>query len=148
SGLAHGERPRQQPARLAFVFCGQGSHWWAMGRGLLSREPVFRGTIERCDELLQPLAGWSLVRELTASEADSRLDYTTFAQPVLFAVQVALVDLWRSWGISPDAVVGHSMGEVAAAVTAGILTLPDALRIVYHRGRLMEHARGLGKMAV
>ena len=119
-----------------------------MGRQLLGQEPVFRRTVERCDELLLPLAGWSLLHELTADEADSRLDYTTYAQPAIFAVQMALVDLWRSWGVTPDAVVGHSMGEVAAAVTAGVLSLSDALRIVWHRGRLMERARGTGKMAV
>ena len=146
--LASGHRPRQQTARLAFVFCGQGSHWWAMGRQLLATEPVFRQTVERCDALLRPLAGWSLLSELTADEANSRLDHTTYAQPAIFAVQLALVDLWRSWGIVPDAVIGHSMGEVAAAVTAGILDLHDALRIIFHRGRLMERARGTGKLVV
>src|SRR5581483_12208808 len=89
----------------------------------------------------------SLLAELTASEAASRLHETEIAQPAIFALQVALAALWRSWGIVPDAVVGHSVGEIAAAQVAGALTLEDAVRVVYHRGRLMQQATGRGKMA-
>jgi amino acid adenylation domain-containing protein len=139
-------RAAKQPPRLVFVFCGQGSQWWAMGRQLLGQEPVFRDMIRRCDRLLGELAPWSLWQELTADEAHSRLNETGLAQPTIFAVQVALAALWRSWGVQPDAVVGHSVGEVAAAHVAGILTLEDAVRVIYHRARCTEKASPRGKM--
>ncbi|MCB0171116.1 MAG: type I polyketide synthase [Anaerolineae bacterium] len=134
-------------AKPVFVFSGQGPQWWAMGRELLASEPVFRGVIEQCDELLHHHADWSLLRELTASEEESRLDQTEFAQPAIFALQVGLAALWRSWDILPSVVVGHSVGEIAAAHVAGVLTLEDAISIVFHRAKLMQEATGCGQMA-
>ncbi len=136
-----GSRPR-----LAWVFGGQGPQWWAMGRQLLAQEPVFREVITTCDTLLQPQAPWSLLAELTAEDAHSRLHETAIAQPALFAVQVALAALWRSWGVEPDAVVGHSVGEIAAAYVAGVFDLATALHVIYHRGRCMERASSHGSM--
>jgi acyl transferase domain-containing protein/acyl carrier protein len=136
-----------QPPKLAFVFSGQGPQWWAMGRQLLESEPVFREMIEKCDALFRRYASWSLLAELTADESRSRLDQTEIAQPAIFALQVALAALWRSWGIVPEAVVGHSIGEIASAHVGGILSLEDAVRVTFHRGRLMQQATGLGKMA-
>lgn len=133
--------------QIVFVFSGQGPQWWAMGRELLAEEAVFRQTIEQIDSLLQPLTGWSLLNELQADEQSSRLDQTEVAQPAIFALQVALAALWQSWGIVPDTVVGHSVGEIAAAHVAGILSLEDAVQVVYHRSRLMQRATGFGKMA-
>jgi surfactin synthase thioesterase subunit/malonyl CoA-acyl carrier protein transacylase/acyl carrier protein len=118
-----------------------------MGRELLSSESVFRATLEQCETLLAPLASWSLMEELTADESESRLGETEIAQPAIFALQVALAALWRSWGVEPSAIVGHSLGEVAAAYVAGALSLEDAVRIVFHRGRLMQQGMGQGKMA-
>jgi acyl transferase domain-containing protein len=131
---------------LTFVFSGQGGQWVGMGCQLLTREPVFRAAFERCDDLLRQLAGWSLLNEIQADEAHTKLEDTQVAQPVLFALQVALAALWNSWGIVPDAVVGHSVGEISAAYVAGILSLEDALTIVYQRGRLMQRAHGQGAM--
>ncbi|MEV0401056.1 type I polyketide synthase [Actinoallomurus sp. NPDC050550] len=139
--VSSGDRPPP-----VFVFSGQGSQWAGMGRDLLDREPVFRRVVESCDEALRPLAGWSLLAELAGTEDAGRLDRTSVAQPALFAVEVGLAALWRSWGITPAAVVGHSVGEVAAAHVAGVIGLEDAIRIVHHRGRLMERAAGLGRM--
>jgi len=149
TGVAAGRKHLNRRPRLAFVFSGQGPQWWAMGRALLEQEPVFRAALERIDGLLQSEtdAEWSLLAELTADEANSRLDQTEIAQPALFALQVALTELWQSWGVTPAAVVGHSMGEVAAAHVAGSLRLADAVRVIYQRGRLMQRATGLGKMA-
>src|SRR5262249_40724055 len=92
-------------------------------------------------------SGWALLDELAQSGADSRLGETEVAQPAIIVLQIALDDLWRSWGIRPDAVVGHSVGEIAAAKIAGVLSLEDAIRIAYQRGRLMQRATGHGKMA-
>ncbi len=140
------ERAASQPPRVAFVFCGQGAQWWAMGRQLLSQEPIFRDMVRRCDQLLATLAPWSLYEELMADEDHSRLHETAIAQPAIFVIQVALAALWESWGVRPDAVVGHSVGEVAAAYVAGILTLEDAVRVIFHRARCMELANARGKM--
>jgi acyl transferase domain-containing protein/aryl carrier-like protein len=117
-----------------------------MGRDLLREEPVFRATIERCDAIVRRLGPWSLLAELTAGEAGSRIDETAIAQPCLFAVQVALAALWDSWGVRPEIVVGHSVGEVAAAHLAGVLDLEDAVRVIHQRGRCMERAPRLGRM--
>jgi acyl transferase domain-containing protein/NADPH:quinone reductase-like Zn-dependent oxidoreductase len=135
------------PPRVGFVFSGQGPQWHAMGRELLAEEPVFRDALLAVDGLLRPLAGWSLLEELGRDEAGSRLDQTAFAQPALFGLQVSLAALWRSWGVEPAAVVGHSVGEIAALHVAGVLALPDAVRVVFHRARIMQQATGLGRMA-
>ena len=133
--------------RIGFVFSGQGPQWSGMGRELLDEEPVFRATIHECDSLLRPLSGWSLLEELAVPPDRSRLDETEVAQPALFALQLALAALWKSWGVVPDAVVGHSVGEIAALCVAGALDLPEAVRIVWHRGHIMQRATGLGRMA-
>lgn len=138
--LSSGHKHRNRRPKLVFVFSGQGPQWWAMGRELLEQEPVFRAVLEQCDALLGSHTSWSLLEELTADESQSRLDETEIAQPALFAVQVALAHLWRSWGIEPNAVVGHSLGEVAAAHIAGALSLADAVQLICHRGRLMQRA--------
>jgi acyl transferase domain-containing protein len=132
---------------IVFVFSGQGPQWWAMGRELLEREPVFQAALQQCDALFYDCASWSLLQELTADEASSRLQETAIAQPVLFALQVALAALWQSWGVVPEAVVGHSMGEVAAAYVSGALSLPDAVQVIFHRSRLLQRLTGNGRMA-
>jgi acyl transferase domain-containing protein len=145
--LADAEGAVAGTPKLAFVFSGQGPQWFAMGRELLAGEPVFRELITECDALLRPLTKYSLLDELAASETASRLDQTAIAQPAIFALQVGLAALWRSWGIRPDAVVGHSVGEIAALHVAGVLTLGDAIRVVARRGHIMQEATGLGQMA-
>ncbi|MGP3974372.1 acyltransferase domain-containing protein [Streptomyces sp. 8N114] len=148
SGAAEtAEVHQRETPQVVFLFSGQGSQWAGMGRTLLRDEPVFRGVIEECEELLRPLTGWSLSAELCAPRATSRLDQTAVAQPALFAVEIALARLWQSWGITPAAVIGHSVGEIAAAHIAGALSLPEALRVVHHRGLLMGRAPGTGGMA-
>ncbi len=137
-----------RPFKIAFVFSGQGSHWARMGCELDEQEPVFRATLQACDRLLRQHTDWSLLEELRRSEAESRLNETERAQPAIFAIQVALAALWRSWGIDPDWVVGQSLGEVAAAHVGGALDLEDAIRVVVQRSRLMKRAEGQGKTAL
>ncbi|MBP5976712.1 SDR family NAD(P)-dependent oxidoreductase [Brasilonema sp. CT11] len=145
-GMSSGHLVPDFELKLAFVFSGMGPQWWAMGRQLLESEPIFREVIEQCDELLQQYADWSLLEELRASEETSRINSTQIAQCSIFAVQVALAALWRSWGITPQAIVGHSVGEVAAAHIAGALSLSDAVQIIFHRSRVQATAAGKGKM--
>lgn len=132
--------------RLVWVFTGMGPQWWAMGRQLFESEPVYREAIERCDREIAELAGWSLIEELAAGEAESNMSETWLAQPANFAVQVGLAALWRSYGVRPDAVVGHSTGEVAAFYEAGVYSLEDAVRVVVHRSRLQQRLAGSGMM--
>ncbi|MFI6174130.1 beta-ketoacyl synthase N-terminal-like domain-containing protein [Nonomuraea sp. NPDC051191] len=146
-GVAAGRRAYGRPPRLAFVFSGQGVQWWGMARDLLRQEPVFAAAVADCAELADCETDWSLLAELHADEAASRLRETAVAQPVLVAVQVGLAALWRSWGVEPDAVVGHSVGEISAAAVAGALTLSDAMRLAVLRGRIMQRAAGTGAMA-
>ena len=142
-----GRVPQDRRHALAFVFSGQGPQWAGMGRQLLQEEPLFREVVGRCDAELRNYAEWSLLEEFGAEEAQSRLSETQFAQPAIFALQVGLASLWRRWGVVPDAVIGHSVGEVAAAHIAGALSFEDAIRVIFHRARLMQQATGRGKMA-
>lgn len=139
--------PEDPPQKPVFAFAGQGSQWIRMGVDLMDSEPLFMQCLAEIDQFLQDHVDWSLVHELRANAEESRLDQTDVAQPAIFAVQVALARLWEHWGVTPVAVVGHSVGEVAAAHIAGVLDLPEAVKIVAERGRLMQAATGLGKMA-
>lgn len=132
--------------RLAFVFTGMGPQWWAMGRELYAREPVFQQVIDQCDELFRKVAGWSIKTELLAPEADSKMAKTAIAQPANFLIQAGLLALYRSWGVTPAAVVGHSVGEVASAYACGALTLEDAITVSYQRSRLQQTLAGGGGM--
>ena len=137
---------REQPPRIAFVMSGQGPQWWGMGRELMEHEPVFRRAIEASDAAMRPWK-YSLLDELSHDEADSQMNRTAIAQPAIFAMQLALAELWKSWGVSPVAVTGHSVGEVAAACIAGVFSLEDAARIIVLRARFMDAcARGEGTM--
>ncbi len=131
---------------LAFVCSGQGPQWWGMGRGLLKYSPAFRSVIKRCDKEFSKYADWSLLAELSRSEANSRMQKTSIAQPSIFAIQVALGALWNSWGIRPQALVGHSVGEIAAAYLSGALSWEDACCVAFHRGRTMDLASSQGAM--
>ncbi|MGH8907430.1 MAG: SDR family NAD(P)-dependent oxidoreductase [Egibacteraceae bacterium] len=146
-GQSVSERPARQAPNPVFVFSGNGPQWWAMGRQLLAQEPAFRQAIEACDTLLRHHTGWSLIEELQADEASTRMGRTDIAQPALFALQLGLVALWRSWGVEPAAVVGHSVGEVAAAHVAGVLSLEDAVHVIFHRSRTQQRTAGTGGMA-
>jgi acyl transferase domain-containing protein/NADPH:quinone reductase-like Zn-dependent oxidoreductase/SAM-dependent methyltransferase/acyl carrier protein len=138
---------REKPARVGFVMSGQGPQWWGMGRELMKNEPVFRKAMEACAEALKPWTKFSLLEELARDEKDSRMSQTEVGQPAIFAMQVSLSELWKSWGVQPDAIVGHSVGEVAAACVAGVLSLEEGAKVIALRARFMnECARGAGTM--
>ena len=135
---------REQAIRVAFVFSGQGPQWWGMGRELFEHEPVFQRIVTACDTTMRR-AGFRLLDELRREENASQLHRTAVAQPAIFAMQVALAELWKSWGVLPAAVVGHSVGEIAAACVAGILNLEHAARLIVLRARFMDRLRTRGR---
>jgi acyl transferase domain-containing protein/NADPH:quinone reductase-like Zn-dependent oxidoreductase/thioesterase domain-containing protein/acyl carrier protein len=143
-GVIAGRRGTSGPP--VFVFAGQGPQWWAMGRQLLEREPIFRDVMRDVDEHVQRLAGWSLLTEMCRPEDESRIDHTDITQPAIFAVQAGLIALWKSWGVHAAKAIGHSVGEAAAAYCAGVYSLEDAVRIALTRGRLQHRAFGRGRM--
>ncbi|WP_062213689.1 type I polyketide synthase [Streptomyces sp. NBRC 109706] len=143
-GLVRGEAGAGGP--VAFVFPGQGSQWPGMATGLLRDVPVFRDALRECSAALAGHVDWSLEDVLLGVDGAPSLDRLDVVQPVLFAVMVALTALWRAHGIVPEAVVGHSQGEIAAAHVAGALSLADAARIVVVRSRLLASVHSDGAM--
>ncbi|MGQ4511287.1 amino acid adenylation domain-containing protein [Streptomyces sp. DW26H14] len=144
--VVEGRQQETAERRLVWVFTGMGPQWWGMGRGLLASEPVFREAVTACDREIRRIAGWSLLDEMSADEDRSRMAETWLAQPANFAVQMGLSALWHAYGVRPDAVVGHSTGEIAAFYEAGVYSLEDAIRIVVHRSRLQHTLAGTGSM--
>lgn len=134
--------------KTVFTFPGQGSQWLGMGRTLLQEEPAFREALLECDRAIRAESAWSVLAELEAPPERSRLQRIDVVQPVLFAFQVALAALWRAWGVEPDLVVGHSMGEVAAACVAGALPLQHGAAIICRRSQLLSRISGQGEMAL
>ncbi len=135
AGLSVGERADRAP-RVAFLFSGNGSQWVGMGRQLLAGLPVFRRSMMKSDRRMRELLGFSLVDQLLSP--DGRLDDMDVFQPLLFSIQVALAEAWRSLGVEPDVVLGQSVGEFAACHVAGVLDFDDASRLAAHHGRLLQ----------
>ncbi len=125
------------PLRPVFVFSGFGHQWFGMGRQLYAREAIFRTALRDCDRAFQETSGWSLLNELFSSEIETLQNDPNaphVVQPLLLALQIATASLWRSWGIEPSVVIGHSIGEIAAAHVSGILDLPATMRLAHSLG--------------
>lgn len=142
----NGAGPAANGQRLAFLFSGQASQYAGMGAELYRHEPIFRDTIDRCAEGLRDRLQQPLTDVLFGQDA-ALIDETAYTQPALFALQAALVELWRSWGIVPDVVLGHSVGEFAAAYCADVYSLEQALGLIADRARLMQSLPRDGAMA-
>jgi acyl transferase domain-containing protein len=141
-----GGRVRGGPG-VAFLFSGNGAQWPGMGRALLDESPIFRRTVERVDELFMRRAGWSVLERMSSLDEDWGLADTEVAQPMLFAVQVGLLAVLEDFGLRPAAVLGHSVGEVSAAYSAGILSLEQAVWVLHARSLVQAGTRGTGRMA-
>ena len=141
------ETTTRQEAPVACLFPGQGAQQAGMGRELYDREPVFRATVDRCAAILQPILNVDL-RTVMFSGTQAQLNQTQFTQPTIFVIEYALAQLWIAWGVQPEAMVGHSIGEYVAACCAGVFTLEDALRLVATRARLMQELPGGSMLAV
>ena len=146
SGVAAGQAPSAKP-RICFVYSGNGCQWAGMGRVAFAHNPVFRTHFETVDTAFAALAGWSLVEALHDADLAQSLKQTRVAQPLLFAVQSALTASLAELGLRPDVVLGHSVGEVAAAEASGALSLAEAVRVIYHRSEHQQTAHGSGGMA-
>ncbi|MFA5708323.1 SDR family NAD(P)-dependent oxidoreductase [Mycolicibacterium sp.] len=145
-GVVRGEHTR--PPTTAWLFTGQGSQYPGMARELFDAEPVFADTVRRCAEAVEPMLPVPLLDVLFAADRETgeQLRHTSYAQPALFAVEMGLARLWQSWGIEPDVVLGHSVGQYAAACVAGVFTLEDGARLMAERGRMFGSLPEGGRM--
>ncbi len=146
-GVAYADKKIDTSIQPIFVFSGQGSQQISMGKQLLATEKVFRTQIEACEKAFKPYVDWSLTDELKKGKKNTRLlDDIDIIQPALFAIELALANLWLSYGVEPKGVIGHSLGEVAAFCFSGALKLEDAAKIICTRSQLMKRIDGLGSM--
>ena len=143
SGLAP-----SNPPKICFVYSGNGCQFAGMGRMAFARNENFRRRFSAIDEIFSRIADWSLVDALHDPELGARLKLTRVAQPMLYAVQSSLTASMAAWGLKPDMVLGHSVGEVAAAEASGAITLAEAVHVIFHRSEHQEKVQGLGTMAV
>ncbi|RDA88311.1 hypothetical protein CP532_6585, partial [Ophiocordyceps camponoti-leonardi (nom. inval.)] len=155
--IVYGKKSQERP-RIGFIFSGQGAQWSEMGRGLIDNFPEARATVQRLDRVLQGLLhppSWSLLDELYEARSPEKLRQPEFSQPLVTALQIAILSVFRAWGVTAGSVVGHSSGEIAAAYAAGLLSEDNAIKAAYYRGyasaaasRAQPCEKKMGMMAV
>ena len=146
AGVFEAEIRGNRVSRMAFLFTGQGSQYTGMGRQLYETQAMFRNILDQCDEILRPFLEVPLLAVLYPSNTQTLLHQTVYTQPAIFVLEYALAHLWMSWGITPSIVMGHSIGEYAAACIAGVFSLEDALKLIAIRGRIMQSLPQNGTM--
>ncbi|NES73431.1 MAG: acyltransferase domain-containing protein, partial [Okeania sp. SIO2D1] len=141
-------QPNSESPKIAFLFTGQGSQYVNMGKQLYEQAPTFRQALEQCDQILKPYLETSILEITYPKDAQnsSLLEQTAYTQPAIFALEYALFKLWESWGIKPNVVMGHSVGEYVAACIAGVFSLEDGLKLIAMRGKLMQQLPSGGEM--
>ncbi|MEE8059879.1 MAG: SDR family NAD(P)-dependent oxidoreductase, partial [Pseudomonadales bacterium] len=144
-GASYGRVVEGRLPLVGFLFTGQGAQYIGMGRGLYESQPIFREALDRCNDLVEPQLGRSL-HDLFYQAGPETLSRTRYTQPAIFSIDYALAQLWKSFGITPDVVMGHSVGEIVAACIAGVFSLEDALRLVVKRGHLIDSLEFIGAM--
>jgi acyl transferase domain-containing protein/NADPH:quinone reductase-like Zn-dependent oxidoreductase/NAD(P)-dependent dehydrogenase (short-subunit alcohol dehydrogenase family)/acyl carrier protein len=144
-GCVQGKMLEGKP-KLAFIYTGMGPQWWGMGKELLKSSLQFQAVVKICDEALIPLAGWSILEELQKNEQNSLMDNPVIAQVSNYVIQVGITQMMKSWGVEPELIVGHSIGEVAAAYVSGALTLEEGLLVAYYRSSIQASQINKGTM--
>ncbi len=144
--IASVQKNHQTTKSIAFLFTGQGSQYPGIGRELYATQPTFRAVLDQCDAILRPLLDGVSVLEIMNDQQTDRIHQTAYTQPTLFVLEVALAKLWSAWGIQPKVLIGHSVGEIAAACVAGVFSLEDGLTLVAARARLMQALPQQGAM--